>query len=118
MEELLARDLTEEEMKTLPSGLIQFREELLAARRKAEVKKHVAQLGIVPPFHKKIDDFFITAIIIQYLGYRDEIYNLMNRLNYSTRKYFECEEKASLRMVLQDYNPLTSNLVMYGFSWY
>ena len=51
-------------MKTLPSGLLQFREELLAARRKTETKKHVAQLGIVPPFHKKIDDFFITAIIL------------------------------------------------------
>ena len=118
MEELLARDLTEEEMKTLPSGLLQFREELLAARRKTEVKKHVEQLGIVSPFYKKIDDFFVTAIILQFVGYRDELQKLMHRLNYSTRKYFQSEETRSLRMVLQDYQPQTSNLLEFGFGWY
>ena len=100
MEELLSRDLTKEEEETLPTGLLQFWAELLRARIKEEEERIEASIGVVPPFYRKIQDFFVTAIIISYLGYRDEIANLMHRLSRSTRRYFKREMKESLKEVL------------------
>ena len=105
MEELLSRQLSEHEKISLPVGLIQFREELLERRRKTEQERLDNLKPTVAPFHRKIDDFAITAIVLQFVGYQDEICELMNRLSKSTRRYYKRELEGSLKDNLQEWSP-------------
>lgn len=116
-EELLNRELTEVERRTLPEGLIQFRDELIAARARKRRKKTRAAIERGPPF-PGLNSYEATGIILSYSGYVDEITKLMKCLARKTDKYFKEELPHSLARHMQEWEPYVIKMIEFGFTWY
>ena len=115
-EDLLNRELTEYEKETLPEGLLQFREEVLAKRRrKAVVVRAAAELA--PPF-PGLNNYEVSGIVLSFSGYIDEIRKLMHSLCRTSSKYFDLEIKHSLGPHMQEWEPYVLYMIEYGFAWY
>ena len=115
---LLERDLTEEEKNTLPEGLLQFRQEMIAARKGKPEESEIEAISVVLPPFPGLFNFEASAIILSYSGYADEIEKLMHSLSTSTSKYFEEETKFNLQAYLLEWNPYIEKMIQYGFTWY
>ena len=116
-ESLLERELTEEEKRALPEGLLQFREELLAARRGRQVVVEKAAIEVRPPL-PGLKNYEVTALILSYSGYQDEIAKLMHSLCRLSSKYFDEEIKYTLKPHMQEWEPYIMKMIEYGFTWY
>ena len=113
-EDLLNRDLTEWERENLPEGLIQFRDEIIAARLRKRLRNKRPPIERGPPF-RGLNSYEATGTILSYTGYIDEITKLMKCLARKTNKYFLSEVNTSLAKHMQEWEPYVIKMIEFGF---